>query len=70
MAVFTVFAAILWLSSSHNGIDAGGKPLGGDFPAFWTAFSLTLEGAPKLAYDPLSHFAAQHALFPEWQSAP
>jgi len=64
MAVVTASAAILWLSSSHDGVDPEGKPLGGDFLAFWTASRLALNGAPHLAYDPVSHLAAQHALFP------
>ncbi len=38
--------------------------MGGDFLAFWTASRLTLDGDPSLAYDPVSHLAAQHALFP------
>ena len=64
LAVLSAVAAIAWVSLSRGGLDPLGQPLGTDFLSFWTASRLTLDGQPAAAYDPATHAAAQHALFP------
>lgn len=65
LALMTVAALSIWISSSHDGIDRMGKPLGTDFVSFWTASRFALAGDPELAYDPVSHRASQLLLFPK-----
>ncbi len=56
------FAA--WALAGHHGIDPGGKPLGTDFLAFWSASRLALSGNPGAAYDLGRILAAERAAMP------
>ncbi|MET0294588.1 MAG: glycosyltransferase family 87 protein [Phenylobacterium sp.] len=56
---------IAWLLvTSKGGVDAGGKPLGSDFVAFYTAGGFAGQGRPERAYDLLSMGQAQSAAVP------
>jgi hypothetical protein len=70
LGVLTILTAVVWLALSHGGLDTEGKPVGGDFLAFWTASRLALDGHPAAAYDPLTHLAAQHAVLPALAGRP
>jgi hypothetical protein len=61
--VFAFAGALIWIGLAHDGIDRAGKPLGADFPSFWTASQLALGGRAAEAYDVGAHWAAQKALF-------
>ena len=56
--------ALAWLSSTSDGVDAKGKPIGYDFITFWSASALTIEGDPAAAYEPARIFAASHRAVP------
>lgn len=62
LALVLGIAAIGWIMLSRHGLDIMGKPLGVDFPSFWTASQLALGGHPAAPYDPALHNAAQRAL--------
>lgn len=47
------------IATSRDMLDFRGKPLGYDFITFWGASSLTLEGRPEAAFDPVETVAAQ-----------
>lgn len=47
------------IATSKDMLDFRGKPLGYDFITFWGASSLTLEGRPEAAFDPVETVAAQ-----------
>ncbi|MDQ2804129.1 MAG: DUF2029 domain-containing protein [Pseudomonadota bacterium] len=64
LAALSLTVAIGWVALSRDGLDPLGKPLGTDFVSFWTASRLALAGHAAAAYDPLTHAAAQLALFP------
>ena len=55
--------ALIWIVAARGGIDLAGKPLGADFPSFWTASELALQGRAAQVYDVGAHWAAQKALF-------
>ena len=42
--------ALVWIYLSHGMVSPGGKPLGGDFIAFWSASWLALQGHAADAY--------------------
>jgi hypothetical protein len=56
-------AAVAWLVTAHDLIDAAGRPLGTDFLSFYAAARLALVGLPALAWDPAAHAAAETAVF-------
>ena len=59
----SVGIALIWIVAARGGIDLAGKPLGADFPSFWTASELAQQGRAADAYDVTAHWAAQKALF-------
>lgn len=50
LAVYLALAAF-WIAGSEDLLDPGGKPIGADFIAFWSASSLTLSGTPVEVFD-------------------
>jgi hypothetical protein len=56
--------ALAWLSTTNEGVDGKGKPIGYDFITFWSASALSLEGDPAATYDPARIFAASHRAVP------
>lgn len=46
-----VVLGIGWVALAQSGVDRGGKPLGYDFIAFWSASKLALDDDPVAAYD-------------------
>jgi alpha-1,2-mannosyltransferase len=63
LAVASVTLGIAALALSRNGLDPAGRPLGVDFPSFWAASQLALNGTPEQAYHMAPHLAAQRAIF-------
>lgn len=61
--LIAALAAVGWIVASRGGLDPLGKPLGADFPSFWTASRLALGGHPEEVYRPAVHAAAQRAAF-------
>jgi hypothetical protein len=59
----SVGMALIWIVAARGGVDLAGKPLGADFPSFWTASALALQGRAAQAYEVSAHWAAQKALF-------
>ena len=47
----------------HGGLDAIGKPVGVDYPSFWAASKLALQGKAAQAYDMAAHFQVQKDAF-------
>jgi hypothetical protein len=66
LALFTLIAVLGWgvASALNGGLDPTGKPLGADFPSFWAASKLALQGHAPLAWSPAPHYALQKAMFP------
>ncbi len=52
-----------WIGLARHGLDRLGKPLGADFPSFWAASRLALQGAPAMVYDLDAHAAAERSAF-------
>ncbi len=50
LAAYLVLAAF-WFAGSRDLLDPGGKPIGYDFIAFWSASTLALEGTPGDVFD-------------------
>ena len=61
VVIFAVTAAWWTWRSLPGLIDPGGKPLGSDFIAFWSAAKLAVEGRPEAAFD-WSAMLATHRL--------
>jgi hypothetical protein len=59
----TLTVALAWIGLSRHGLDPLGKPLGADFPSFWAASRLALQGAPAHVYDVWVHAAAERSAF-------
>jgi len=59
----TLAIILTWIGLSRHGLDLLGKPLGADFPSFWAASRLALEGAPAKVYDLAAHAAAERSAF-------
>jgi len=59
----TLAIALAWIGLSRHGLDLLGKPLGADFPSFWAASRLALQGAPARVYDLSAHAAAERSGF-------
>ena len=62
---------VLWLVLRPGGVLATLSPVGGDFPPFWTASSLALDGHPAAVYDHPKLAAVEKAVlgnrFPGYQ---
>lgn len=58
VAAYAIALIGLW-ATSHDGLDAAGRPLGTDFSNVWSAGRLTLEGVPDASYDMARHYAVQ-----------
>jgi hypothetical protein len=67
LAVAQCAGLAVFVGLSSHGADARGEPLGTDFVSFWTAARLALGGQPSMAYDPVAHQAAEHAMFPGFE---
>jgi hypothetical protein len=59
----TLAVGLGWIGLSRHDLDLVGKPLGADFPSFWAASCLCLQGAPSRAYDLAAHAAAERSAF-------
>jgi len=59
----TLVVALACIGLSRHGLDVIGKPLGADFPSFWAASRLALQGAPAKVYDLAAHAAAERSAF-------
>jgi hypothetical protein len=59
----TLAVGLSWIGLSRHGLDLLGKPLGADFPSFWAASRLVLQGAPNRAYDLAALAAAERSAF-------
>jgi hypothetical protein len=57
------FALAGWIALSDGLIDRNGKPLGTDFSDVYAAGSLTWQGRPAEAYQPVLQHAAEKAIF-------
>ncbi len=55
---------------AHGGVDAGGKPLGFDFIAFWGASRAALAGHAADAYDPQALLALERTALPGLGAGP
>jgi len=66
LLALTIALVLLWIATSHGGVDRAGHPLGTDFLSFWAASDLALAGHPAAIYDPLRHGAREAALFPAY----
>jgi hypothetical protein len=63
LGAITLVAVLGWIGMSRHGLDLLGKPLGADFPSFWAASRLALEGAPAKTYALAAHAAAERSAF-------
>jgi hypothetical protein len=63
LGAITLAAALAWIGLSRHGLDRLGKPLGADFPSFWAASRLALQGAPAQVYDLAAHAAVERGAF-------
>jgi len=63
LGAITLAVGLGWIGLSRHGLDLLGKPLGADFPSFWAASRLVLQGAPNRAYDLAAHAAAERSAF-------
>jgi hypothetical protein len=59
----TLAVALVWIGLSRHGLDLLGKPLGADFPSFWAASRLALQGRPAQVYSFAAHAAAERGAF-------
>ncbi|QOZ34964.1 glycosyltransferase family 87 protein [Bradyrhizobium sp. CCBAU 53421] len=65
-AIFLIVAALVFVANlltAHGSLGFFDKPIGTDFPSFWTASRFVLTGNAADAYHPLQHHAAQTRLF-------
>src|SRR5579885_691373 len=64
VAIFAI-VTVAWVALSlPRLVDPGGKPLGADFMAYWSAARLALEGRPEAAFDERLIGAVQHLAVP------
>jgi hypothetical protein len=63
LGAITLAVALAWIGLSRHGLDALGKPLGADFPSFWAASRLALQGVPAKTYELAAHAAAERSGF-------
>jgi len=63
LGAITLAVAAAWIGMSRHGLDLLGKPLGADFPSFWAASRLALQGGPARVYDLAAHAAAERSGF-------
>jgi hypothetical protein len=63
LGAVTLAVALAWIGLSRHGLDLLGKPLGADFPSFWAASRLALQGAPAKVYDLAAHAAVERSAF-------
>ncbi len=54
---------VVWMAMAPQLIDRSGKPLGPDFMSFYAASKLALAGHAAGAWDPVTHQAAEDAIF-------
>ena len=53
---------LIWLVSRPGGVSATLQPVGGDFPPYWSASSLALEGKPAAIYSHPKLYAVEKAI--------
>ena len=65
LAGMSLVVMLVWgvLALAHGGLDPMGKPLGADYPSFWAASRLALNGKAAGAYDLATHYAVQTSMF-------
>jgi hypothetical protein len=63
LGAITLAVVLSWIGLSRHGLDLLGKPLGADFPSFWAASRLALQGAPAKVYDLAAHAATERSAF-------
>jgi len=63
LGAITVAVVLGWIGLARHGLDLLGKPLGADFPSFWAASRLALQGVPIKVYHLAAHAAMERSAF-------
>lgn len=63
LLIMSIFGVVGLITTSSNGVDWKGRPLGTDFSNVWSAGTMVLEGQAGDTYNPEKQYAQQQKIF-------